>query len=272
MLQQYTNRLIRLYPFEKGRNRILAFLKKHRLFRYFADHSTFLASLKTGQAVQVLGPEYMSDYIRLWGRFEGKTESFILAHLQSDCCFLDVGANFGYFSIVACSKSKNSRVLAIEPNPLVAQALRQSVELNTLHSKVTVLEMALSDETGWLPLICHDSNSGLSHIGNDRSNNDMAVKDATRVEVQVWDQWIETNHFEERTSIMKMDIEGAELKALRGMRNWLLKDRPAVVVEANDPNLRRFGGTRDEVEDFLLGLGYKHALQADNNFYMVYNR
>lgn len=269
MFQQLTTSLIRLYPFEKGRDRILGALKVFNLFQRVVVQAPEPAKLRTGQLLYVSDSEYMSDYIRLWGEFERKTELFILSHLENGCQFLDVGANFGYFSIVASQRSFNCNVRAVEPNPVVAQALRESVRANGLSSKVEILEMALSDESGLLPLISHKSNLGLSHLGAAGLGSKLVSEEATKVKVEVWDEWIKHNDCSETTTIIKMDIEGAELKALVGMKTWLLTHKPAIVVEANDGNLRRFGGTRKQLEALLFALGYKHVLPADNNFYMT---
>ncbi|GAA5128580.1 FkbM family methyltransferase [Luteolibacter yonseiensis] len=270
MIQQIITNLIRLYPLEKGRDRILGALKSNSIFPLVVRPAPAPARLKTGQSLNVHGSEYMSDYIRLWGEFEKKTEGFILAHLKPGCQFLDVGANFGYFSIIASSASPNCRILAVEPNPDIARSLRKSAEDNNVASRLEVLEMALSDEPGWLPLICHSENSGLSHLANTAAGEDASGTAIANVRVEVWDEWIQSRTTTERTSIMKMDIEGAEMKALKGMKNWLVENKPAIVVEANDENLDRFGSTRKELEQFLLELGYSHSLPADNNFYLTF--
>jgi FkbM family methyltransferase len=268
MIQQNITGLIRLYPFEKGRDRILGKLKSSSVFSSMLPQSPAPARLKTGQTLHVHGSEYMSDYIRLWGEFERKTEGFILSNIREGCQFLDVGANFGYFSIIACHASKTCKVLSIEPNPTIAQSLRNSAKDNNVATRLEVLEMALSDEPGSLPLIYHEENSGLSHLGSADGGGDASGKIVANVRVEVWDEWVRSHGNGEKTSIMKMDIEGAEFKALKGMKNWLLENKPAIVVEANDENLQRFGSTRKEVENFLLDLGYSHALPADNNFYL----
>lgn len=270
MLHNRLLTLIRLYPLEKGRNRILNALKAKALFKFFVPEFSSPAQLITGQSLKVLGSEYMSDYIRLWGRFERKTENFIVGRLRDGHVFMDVGANFGYFSVVACHKAKECRVLAIEPNPAIAQALRASTRLNNIDSRVEVLEMALSDESGQLPLMCNDHNLGLSHLKSNTSTTDSGSPSAhtVTVSVEVWDDWVRRKGTTDKTSVLKMDIEGAELKALTGMIKFLQRERPSIVVEANNANLNQFGHSRDELEDFLLRLGYKHSLPADNNFYM----
>jgi len=262
--------LVRVYPFEKGRNRILRVLESAGVLNQSADGLEVPVKLSSGAELFVLGDEYMSNYIRAWGSFEKKTENFIISHLRPGKVFLDVGANLGYFSIIAKTVVPGCEVAAVEPNPPLIKLLKKSRERNPKLSGIAILEIALSKESGWLPLICAEDNSGLSHLGT--ASPDAGTGDnpqTVSVKVEVWDEYAPLNGWDRETSVMKMDIEGAEMDALRGMKSWLSKWRPAVVVEANDDNLARFGNSRAELEAFFLDFGYKHALPADNNFYLV---
>ena len=262
--------LMRLYPFEKGRNRILRVVKSAGLLDQSPAALDRPVKLASGGELFVLGGEYMSDYIRAWGGFEDKTESFIVSHLRPGKMFLDVGANLGYFSIIAGVAVPGCEIVAIEPNPKMANLLKKSKTRNPTSPEMTILEIALSAESGWLPLICAEENSGLSHLGpRDGSNENPGDSTFVKVRVEVWDEWAPLNGWDKEVSIIKMDIEGAEMDALRGMKSWLAKWRPAIVVEANNENLERFGSSRIELEKFFEQLGYRHSLSPDNNFYMV---
>jgi hypothetical protein len=57
--------------------------------------------------------------------------------------------------------------------------------------------------------------------------------------------------------VVKMDIEGAEVSALRGMREMIIRFRPKIIFELNRPALGRLGNTVDDVWRFFDDLSYK---------------
>ena len=67
--------------------------------------------------------------------------------------------------------------------------------------------------------------------------------------------------------LIKMDIEGVEVLALRGMERFLREVRPCLVVEAYDERLKLFGTTLAEMRAFIEGLGYRESRPWDGNVY-----
>lgn len=160
--------------------------------------------------------------------------------------FLDVGANRGYYSVVALGGF--ARVVAVEAHPDLAAGLRR-----TFGSAVEVVEKALSDEAGtttmWIPTsngrdvdfrgsLQEDANPGF-----DQRRIDVAT---TRVD----DLGLR------RPALLKVDVEGHELAVLHGAERTLRQERPALVVESEE---RHNVGGVEAVHDFLLGCGYRGA-------------
>jgi hypothetical protein len=67
---------------------------------------------------------------------------------------------------------------------------------------------------------------------------------------------------------MKMDVEGAEVLALKGMMKMLQSDRPAICVEGYDNQLQEFGSSLAELRALLAGIGYREVEKFDGNLYM----
>lgn len=141
---------------------------------------------------------------------------------------VDMGANVGGLTLrFAKAVGESGRIIAYEPNPIVAKQLRENVDLNKL-GNVHVLQMGVWSEAGSFTLFLPShGNSGTASMIDKKSN-------AGGEEVQVF-----TETFDSRWSALgrppirfvKMDIQGAEMHALRGMHQMLRVCKPDLIIE-----------------------------------------
>lgn len=200
------------------------------------------------------GRDYTSLALKLWGDFEPHTKRFLLREVRPGSIFLDLGANVGYFSLLAGLEAKAARVIAFEPNPDIAARLRDSVEANGLHGRVQVVEKALSDRAGEVLFGIDPANSGHSRFA--QADHEKVIT----VEAVPLDDWLDQNAPNADVSVLKLDVEGAEMQALRGMERMLASARPALIVEGLDDMLREFGSSLEEMTGFLRGLGFREVM------------
>lgn len=160
-------------------------------------------------------------------------------HLRRNDKVLDVGANIGAFTIKAATSVRNGQVIAIEPDPRNLNLLKQNVELNKLDN-VKIVPSAVSDKnekrrfflsrgSGWssffdssLPFIqfsCETIDSILGHLGI------------------------------ECIDCLKMDVEGAELLALKGAKRTLENVREII--------LETHFGQKEQINNFLEKKGFR---------------
>lgn len=169
---------------------------------------------------------------------------------------LDIGANIGNHTIVLSRCF--ARVLAFEPNPVMAAALRANLLLNGC-SNVEVIECGLSDRTSIGTLRQQlEGHSGTLEFVEDQSPSGASLERAA-VRVERGDEVIANNLGDsERLRMIKIDVEGAELAAMRGLRAHLERDRPVVCFEVRRPE------EGDPVRRFLEECGYVyfHAIAA----------
>ncbi len=256
--------LARVWPLIRGRDFMLRNILRRPAWRDALAACPAAVLTRAGFRMQVNnGNDFISMGLKLFGNIEPVTEDFILANVPADGGFADIGANVGYFSFLVAARRPAARVQAFEPNPPIAALLEQSVKMNGLASRVTVNRLAVGDQAGVLPFCLHDTNTGHSRLAADGSAGDIQVP------VIVWDEWWAQTHPDIRIHCVKMDIEGAELLALRGMKQFLQTQRPALVVEAYDHQLREFGCTAEALKQFVLDLGYREARPSDGNFYFL---
>jgi FkbM family methyltransferase len=142
---------------------------------------------------------------------------------------LDLGANIGYFSMLAASiVGPSGFVMAIEPNPRNVRLLEASRRANGF-DQVVVCQVAAGQEPGLLVLHTSHSNGTTSSLPSDAD----ALLVAETVACARPDSLLPP---ERRIDVIKADVEGAEYRALLGCRAIIARHRPVIVTEFS-PNL-----------------------------------
>ncbi len=136
---------------------------------------------------------------------------------------VDVGANYGYFSLLWASVSRDNRVIAFEASPRNHEALRRNVARNNLESQITVRQVALGRDSGTMPFSLGISEqTGWGGLALDRS------VDTVEVPVLTLD---ETLAGAGMVDLLKVDVEGAD--------TWVLLGAKTPGSEADQANLLR---------------------------------
>lgn len=197
-----------------------------------------------------------SSLIRAFRTLEGRVETAILSELEGGATFYDVGANIGWYSLLAArAVGPAGRVLAFEPSFANAALTQANAAVNRL-ANVTVMCAALTDTDGWLTFLDKGNLQGrldkddFDAQGEFRAQRNQRVLARVPVPVARLDSWLEQTG-EPPPDVVKIDVEGAELGVLRGMVRTLESAGPTLVVEMHR--------TQREVADFLDGAGYEHA-------------
>jgi FkbM family methyltransferase len=136
----------------------------------------------TIQVDTVVGPllahrddEVITSNLVRWGIWEAPETHFLRAALKAGGTFVDVGANIGYFSVLAAhSTGIHGTVIAIEPEPRNAAVLRANLE-RIQCSNAIVLEIAAYSQPGWMSLALNESNRG-DHYLVAPNDDDMLVR------------------------------------------------------------------------------------------------
>jgi FkbM family methyltransferase len=186
------------------------------------------------------------------GTYEPVTSSLVKDALIQGDTFLDVGANAGHYTFLAARKVGTSgSVYAIEASPSTAALLADDVCRNGLAQTVRVHNVAALDREGWLPLY---GSEGSSPIGM-RSLHQEADSRAATEEVKAMP--LDDLLPEVQPAVIKVDVEGADLRALIGMRQMIERAHPRlIVVEAEDEQLHRFQDSVHELNSYMQRLGY----------------
>jgi FkbM family methyltransferase len=177
---------------------------------------------------------------------------FINATLKPGHVFVDIGAHAGYFTLLAARRvGPEGRVLAFEPNPQLAAQARRNVERSKL-TNVVLEEGACSDTTETATLYLFDvSNSGRGSL----SGANAGAGGAVQVPCTPLDLVVERRHLTQ-VNLIKIDVEGAELKVLRGMTETIRRTRPIILIELEPRLLQGFSATVSDVTQLLESFGY----------------
>lgn len=182
--------------------------------------------------------------------------SALTAALRPGDVFVDGGANIGLLSMHASSiVGPAGEVHSFEPNPAAARRLRWHVARNLIRN-LRCYEGGLSDEGGTLELrVPGSANLAAGTLGPipDRYHGEISQRES--VVVIPGDDLLPED--DARPLFIKLDVEGFELKALRGLMRTIRSRRPAVLTEVNGEMLGANGSSPREVYDTLAPLGYE---------------
>jgi FkbM family methyltransferase len=186
---------------------------------------------------------------------EGATVALIESRLRSGMVVFDVGANVGYVTLVAARcVGPAGRVVAFEPTPAVRGRLLENISLNGLRN-VSVESVALSDRNGEATFYINNApeeSEGNSLMVGALSDNPKTVIVVTRT----LDQQVASMDLR-HVDLLKLDVEGSELRVLRGGAQILSRDdAPDLVLEVNPLTLRAASTSPEEVYALLVDLGY----------------
>jgi FkbM family methyltransferase len=158
----------------------------------------------------------------LLGTSEPEEQAFVAAHLDRGDVFYDIGANIGFYSTIGARLvGPTGQVYAFEPHPDSAVSAARNATMNGF-ANVEVVTAAVSD---------HDDRMTLSLAGGSASHR---LDDAPGIEVDVvaLDGWLERTAARPPTLVM-IDVEGAEIDVLRGMRRMLAVQQPTICCEVH---------------------------------------
>lgn len=187
----------------------------------------------------------------LKARFRDQTIELqvIRRHVGRSDVVCDIGANKGSFVYWLSRWCRDGRVIAFEPQPALAANL--AADCRALHLRnVKVEARAVYSRSGTQDLFVpagHGPSASLNSTVIDRDNCEVVSVSLTSL-----DDYFTSG---ERVTLLKIDVEGAELEVLKGAERILREQSPLLVFECENRHLET--GTVYDVFSYLEGFGYR---------------
>lgn len=214
------------------------------VFRWYDD---LRLNLHLGNDISL--PTYVSGTI--------DPNEFYLLHLllEERMTFLDIGANEGFYSVFAASRGgKAGRVIAFEPSERECVRLTRNLELNGL-TNVVLERVGIADADGEAVLrLCEYGHEGQNTLGAFAYQIEQAG--SQNVRLRSLDAYLD-EHPVDRVDVVKVDVEGAEERVLRGAIRTLQRHRPILLLEINSRSLEFQGSSPRNVATVLREAGYR---------------
>lgn len=199
-------------------------------------------------------------------RYDFEERKQLLEFLPKDGVFIDIGANVGIYSCIAATHlSDKGRVIAIEPNPIVAERLRFNLNATTENKgkfpQFVVLPYGVSDKPGEFDLYLDSKNLGASSLVEKNSGNIIKIKCKTLMQI------VEEAKLKQINAI-KCDIEGAEDQALVPfLQNSPKELLPEIIIFENNHQQWKY-----DLLNTLSESGYQLLKQTRLNLVYTYTK
>lgn len=210
--------MLRSLPLYNGKGRLV---DRTGLNRISFPETVLDIATADGFRMFVMPNDLIGRHLYLTGRFDRCVVDALVARANPGAVLWDVGANLGYVSCAFLHRVPDSRVLAIEPLPDVADLLRRNLE-RVGGARARVVQAAISDHDGEASFTRTPGNLGKSHVNKATSEPGERIRLATPSSLLALSDG--------RVDVVKIDVEGHELAVLAGLAPVLRTTRPSAVI------------------------------------------
>jgi len=200
--------------------------------------------------------------------YEENVTHFFTTKLTENMTFLDIGANIGWYSLLAAKLLKdNCKIYAFEPFSENAKLLLASKSKNNFNS-INVIQAAAGNQFGTVAFGASGSNGQCKELA-DQPESVLTSDTVNMVRID--------NIVREKVDLIKIDIEGAEYNAMLGYIDTIKNSLPIIISEFTPTAMPSICGIKwDEYLKFIVNLGYKilvideELIECDNDIDKVY--
>lgn len=243
--------------------RVLSLSLRNSLGRRLRGVVRWITALDPEKAYEVLGhrmyldPGMAAFQDVAFGTYERDTVKVLQRLVKPGMTVVDVGACVGFYTLLTARLvGPNGRVYAFEPNPRVFALLCRNIEENRYQGVVRPIPKAVSNRKGWIQLYIPRHTDEASLYSEDPTG-----AESVEVETIVLGEFFAEEGWPE-VHIIKIDVEGAEVEVLEGMRELVRKNPALKLIVEFAPEVQiRSVGDCEKLFDSLADLGF-HTFYA----------
>ncbi len=193
----------------------------------------------------------------LLGIYEPETAAVFKRYLTKGMTVLDIGANFGYYTWLASGLvGEQGSVLSFEPEPANYELLEANIK-RWNKDNIVLFEKAVSEHVGHAVLQVSGKGGCHSLVAKANSTGREIEVDTVSVDALAEEERLD------RVDFIKIDIEGAELLAFKGMKKTIEQFSPVIIFELNPGFQSQAGYSTDKLISFLKALDYSITYLED---------
>jgi FkbM family methyltransferase len=233
---------------------------------YLGDHLALVATRWGAKLIVDTRDSLLAPWLLLDGLWESHVTGWLQTALPDGGVFVDVGANIGYFTVLGAQVlGERGRVVAVEAHAGLAEVLRRNVIINGMNDRVTVWHRAAW--SGPATLAFHQrthyvANSSIGRVDVDRLSELGDTEEVAEVEGAALDDLLRELP---RVDVLKMDVEGAEVRALTGLRKTIAANPGLTIMfEWSPEQLVQVGDRPEALVDLLSGQGFRLRLLEED--------
>ena len=192
--------------------------------------------------------------------YESDYTSLMMKVIQPGDTVIDIGANIGYFSLLASSLvTKSGMVISLEPESSNFSYLLRNIKLNNL-TNITAYNIAAGETQKEVTLYIDPLNDGGHSLNGISPESIDLIGTGTfatsRVQMNTLDSLLASEKIT-AIKIIKMDTEGWEFNAIQGATSVIKRFSPPIILaEVNRSGLRRAGASEKYLRQIMAELGY----------------
>jgi len=230
---------------------------------FISPNKRFIYTLNNGDRFYLCDDE-ISRSIYVYNDFENVNRAYWDGLIVPGMTVLDIGANWGVYSVAARRlMGVSGMLISFEPNLDEFNKLKDNIKLNKFNDQnVTLINSAVGDIKGEAKFYIPPSFKGAyGSMGRPKIEEDCKE---VNVPVVTIDETLSDLDIRQ-VDVIKVDVEGAEIKVLQGMRRTLVERSPTVLMEVSDKRTNVFGYKANELCKFLMDIGYNLYLPVIKN-------